>query len=59
MTDTVLVNREDLVRVLNYCMDDEENDYRECLESGVAEEALEDHIYMYLKRLEDCVNDQG
>lgn len=59
MTDTVLVSREDLVRLLNYCIDDEENDYMECESSGWPEESLEGHIYMTLRRLEDCVNAQG
>lgn len=59
MTDTVLVSREDLVRVLNQYIDDEENDYIECEASGWPEETLEGHIYMTLRSLEDCVNAQG
>ena len=59
MKESVLVSREDLAHILEFYMDVEQTHFMECQESGWSEEELEGHIYMSLRRLEDCVNDQG
>jgi hypothetical protein len=54
--DMVLVNKQALIRVLNYIMDEEEHDYLECKESDWTEDELKQHIYTSLLQLEKDFN---
>ncbi len=55
MTDTVLVSREDLQKILNYMVENEYNSYLEHIEqygSG------ENHIYSIVNDIQSCVDSQ-
>jgi hypothetical protein len=49
----ILVDAEALKRVLNYMLDEEADDYQECVESDWTDEQLQKHIYISLVRLEN------
>jgi hypothetical protein len=48
----VLVDAEALKRVLNYIIDEEAEDYRQCEIDGWSYDELKHHIYMSIERLE-------
>jgi hypothetical protein len=58
MTDTVLVDRADLQRIVNYILQNEEEDYRLCQDEEWTEEQLSHHIYAMVKQLQDCIDSQ-
>jgi hypothetical protein len=55
---TVLVPKEILVKVLQYLWVDEQDDYEECVFMDWSKEDLENHIFSFVKQLQDCVDDQ-
>lgn len=56
---TVLVPKNVLEKVLDYLWEDEQKDYQECaFNSDWSEKDLEQHIFSFVKQLQDCVNDQ-
>jgi hypothetical protein len=57
--NSVLVPKEVLEKVLDYLWEDEQKDYQECASNpDWSEKDLEQHIFSFIKQLQDCVNDQ-
>jgi len=55
---SVLVPKEALEKVLDYLWEDEQKDYQECAAMDWSKEDLEQHIFSFVKQLQDVVNDQ-
>ena len=55
---TVLIPKETLVKILQYLWVDEQDDFEECVFMDWSKEDLENHIFSFIKQLQDCVDDQ-
>lgn len=49
----IFVDAEALKNVLNHIIDEEADDYRQCVDEGWTDEQLQQHIYISIVRLEN------
>jgi len=56
--ENVLVPKEVLQKLLDYVRVNEEDDYEECVFYDWSKEDLEKHIFVSVKQLQDCVDNQ-